>query len=147
MKQLSSALLLETPSGFLFCHPTSRNYSYNSWDLPKGHVEKGEDDLSAMIRELKEETGLNYDDLIEKAYYFKDCGLFPYNKVKNLHLYHIKINFTPPLENLECTSTYINSYNEETPEHNDFMYSWDLNYLYIRLKGVIGQAGITKSMS
>jgi 8-oxo-dGTP pyrophosphatase MutT (NUDIX family) len=28
------------------------------WDFTKGHVEKGEDDLMAAIRELKEETGL-----------------------------------------------------------------------------------------
>ncbi|HTL27864.1 MAG TPA: bis(5'-nucleosyl)-tetraphosphatase [Tepidisphaeraceae bacterium] len=28
------------------------------WDYPKGHVEKGEDDLAAALRELDEETGL-----------------------------------------------------------------------------------------
>src|SRR3954463_8514951 len=28
------------------------------WDYPKGHVEKGEDDLSAALRELEEETGI-----------------------------------------------------------------------------------------
>lgn len=28
------------------------------WDFPKGHLEKGEDDLAAARRELEEETGL-----------------------------------------------------------------------------------------
>ena len=28
------------------------------WDYPKGHVEPGEDDLTAALRELEEETGI-----------------------------------------------------------------------------------------
>src|SRR5438445_11497355 len=28
------------------------------WDFPKGHVEKGEDDVAAARRELAEETGI-----------------------------------------------------------------------------------------
>ena len=28
------------------------------WDYPKGHVEHGEDDVAAALRELKEETGV-----------------------------------------------------------------------------------------
>jgi 8-oxo-dGTP pyrophosphatase MutT (NUDIX family) len=28
------------------------------WDYPKGHVEKGEDDHAAAVRELEEETGI-----------------------------------------------------------------------------------------
>lgn len=32
---------------------------YRNWGLPKGHVEAGEDDLGAALREVEEETGLS----------------------------------------------------------------------------------------
>jgi 8-oxo-dGTP pyrophosphatase MutT (NUDIX family) len=37
------------------------------WGFPKGHKEKGEDDLEAAARELKEETNLEISQLIRKA--------------------------------------------------------------------------------
>lgn len=33
------------------------------WDLPKGHVEAGEDDIACALRELEEETGIPADCL------------------------------------------------------------------------------------
>jgi len=46
------------------------------WDLPKGHVEKGEDDLTAAVRELEEETSISDAELIdgfsrEMTYWFR----------------------------------------------------------------------------
>ena len=35
------------------------------WDYPKGHVEKGEDEREAALRELEEETGIVDIDLID----------------------------------------------------------------------------------
>lgn len=35
------------------------HYPNGHWDFPKGHVERGEDDLTAALRELKEETGIS----------------------------------------------------------------------------------------
>jgi bis(5'-nucleosidyl)-tetraphosphatase len=44
------------------------------WDYPKGHVEEGEDDLSAARRELREETGIDsvalHDDFAHEIEYF-----------------------------------------------------------------------------
>lgn len=34
------------------------NQNHNSWSLPKGHVEHGEELLPAAIREIREETGI-----------------------------------------------------------------------------------------
>ena len=33
------------------------------WDLPKGHVDRGETDLECALRELEEETGIREDDI------------------------------------------------------------------------------------
>lgn len=47
------------------------------WDYPKGHVEKGEDDLTAALRELQEETGIS-DAIVDPdfrndiTYFFRD---------------------------------------------------------------------------
>jgi len=38
-------------------------YRRNSWDLPKGKIEKGETKEAAAIREVQEETGLNVVEL------------------------------------------------------------------------------------
>jgi 8-oxo-dGTP pyrophosphatase MutT (NUDIX family) len=51
------------------------------WDFPKGHVEAGEDDLTAAVRELKEEAGIAADQVEladnfvkEITYFFRSKG-------------------------------------------------------------------------
>ena len=39
---------------------------HNSWSLPKGHVEEGEDILAGAVREIYEETGIPMESLILK---------------------------------------------------------------------------------
>ncbi|MCD6109721.1 NUDIX domain-containing protein [bacterium] len=55
------------------------HYPEGHWGFPKGHTEKGEDDLQTALRELKEETGIGYVELVdafkEKMHYlFKNKG-------------------------------------------------------------------------
>jgi bis(5'-nucleosidyl)-tetraphosphatase len=47
------------------------------WDFPKGHVEKGEDDRTAALREVDEETGIKDVELEPEfshliTYFFRD---------------------------------------------------------------------------
>ena len=47
------------------------------WDFAKGHLEKGEDDLAAAVRELREETGIADAQPVpgfhhEITYFFRD---------------------------------------------------------------------------
>ena len=64
-------LLLHYPIG----SRTSKDY----WDLPKGHVEKGEDEIKTVKREVEEETGLKDIEVMQGfkqtiKYFFKVGG-------------------------------------------------------------------------
>lgn len=43
---------------FLTKRAPEKRYAPNKWENPAGHVQAGEDCIAAIIRELKEETGL-----------------------------------------------------------------------------------------
>jgi 8-oxo-dGTP pyrophosphatase MutT (NUDIX family) len=40
------------------------NQNHNSWSLPKGHVEEGEENLAGAIREIWEESGIPPEKLV-----------------------------------------------------------------------------------
>lgn len=75
---------LERSAGFILfrTRPDGETREYllldygRHWDYVKGHVEAGEDDRTAAIRELKEETGLDAPRIVdgferEIDYYFR----------------------------------------------------------------------------
>ena len=62
----------DNPREFLLLH-----YVKNHWDFTKGHIEKGENEIKAALRELKEETGIDKINIMPffsevSEYYFKD---------------------------------------------------------------------------
>ena len=42
------------------------NQNGNSWSLPKGHLDAGEDELAAALREIHEESGVRELELVRK---------------------------------------------------------------------------------
>ena len=138
MKEISAALLLETPMGYLFCHPTKRNFDFGTYDLPKGHIEENETPYDAMVRELYEETGINFESQVKPFLYdFKDLGIQQYNKKKNIYLFYVKIGLVFPITSLKCTSYFTDSYGKEVPEHNGFLYSNTFSPLFPNLKKML----------
>ena len=51
------------------------NQRGNSWSLPKGHIEEGEDAKTAAIREIEEEAG------ITRLIFIKDLGSYSRYKI------------------------------------------------------------------
>jgi 8-oxo-dGTP pyrophosphatase MutT (NUDIX family) len=49
----------------LLHYPSSVKASKDYWDLPKGHIEKGEKEIDAARREVEEETGLKDIEFVE----------------------------------------------------------------------------------
>ncbi len=55
------------------------HYEAGHWDLPKGHIEKGESEKEAVLREVKEETGIRDVNFLEEfrttiKYFFRAGG-------------------------------------------------------------------------
>ncbi len=74
---------IQRSAGFVIFRRSAADWEYllldygRHWDFTKGHVEKGEDDLTAAVRELQEETSLANPTPMagfhqEINYYFRD---------------------------------------------------------------------------
>lgn len=78
----------------LLCHPSGHRWT-NSYSFPKGHLDEGETQIQAALRELKEETSVVIDEsLIENKdnpilVDYKNKSGFNYKKV---YLFITRIN-------------------------------------------------------
>lgn len=75
-------------------------YKRSKWDLPKGHVDKNETFETCVLREIKEETGLEnisitrFIGVTEHEYY--DSWLKA-EAIKEIHWFEMKANKDEPL--------------------------------------------------
>jgi 8-oxo-dGTP pyrophosphatase MutT (NUDIX family) len=80
------------------------------WMFPKGHVEEGEDLLTAALREVIEETGLPAEEIkvadkeplgfFERFQGFKD-GSNPDDEFKKIYLFHFITSYTEQLKPID----------------------------------------------
>ena len=96
-KTLSAGVVITDGSQLLVCHVTGAKH----WDLPKGKVDPGENELQAAVRELQEETSM----IVEPGK-LEPLGQFPYKKTKDLILWLYRVEKMPDPRTLVCRSTF-----------------------------------------
>ncbi len=84
---------MEKSAGIIICRKDADelkflllHYQAGHWDFPKGHVEKGETDIQAAIRETKEETGISDIRIVEGfnekiSYFYRRDGKAVFKEV------------------------------------------------------------------
>lgn len=141
-KEISAGVIVCNSKGdVLACHPTMQKKGV-MYDLPKGHVEVGENDIDAAIREVAEETGLSIDKnkLIDK-------GVRQYTKHKYLHLFMLFIDkdLSELLPHLKCMSYFEGKNGRKIPEMNGYailtkeQYNLFMPALYNYLKPILNE--------
>lgn len=109
-------LVLNKRGELLLCHVTGTRH----WDIPKGMQDPGESTLDTAKRELREETGLAFDDAL-----FDEIGSFDYRSDKRLHLYRVRApDSFDSLGHLICTSHFPHHVTgQPTPEMDGFCWA------------------------
>ena len=115
---------------FFLGHPGGYSWkNKNYWAFMKGHVEEGEDHFEAALRELYEETSIdwrneffNFVDEISNENDVKDLGQHKYVSGKDLHLFYINRNVD--VKNLKCLS-FFEKNGRKLPEVNFYKVSYE----------------------
>lgn len=124
-KEVSAGFIIfqKGSNKLLVSHPTgSPKDGKHSWDIPKGHIEPGEDPLGAALRELYEETGIEH---VEDTF---EIGRVPYRSDKALHLFSAYADFD--IGDLHCDSKFTDSYGVEKSEVDRYRLTDDPELLF-----------------
>lgn len=77
------AVIIFNAEGHVFLQ---QRLDVGQWGIPSGHVEKGETVTQAVVREMKEETGLDVEvTRLIGVYSDPDSQIFEYPNGKNVH--------------------------------------------------------------
>ena len=109
-------LIINQRGKILLCHVTGTR----NWDIPKGLQDLDEPTLQAARRELREETGLEFDEDL-----FEEIGDFDYRPDKRLHLYKVRApSDFDSLSHLKCSSYFPHHVTgKPTPEVDGFCWA------------------------
>lgn len=137
-KQLSAGVIITDGSYILACRPFGRSDTRHNYDLPKGHVEEGENVIDGAVREVKEETGY----VIYDKSYLVDLGRYEYIPVKDIHLFLFAVDALPEIRDLKCTTYFTREDGNQVPEVGGYKYISvdDLSWFFRSLEPVIAQA-------
>lgn len=136
-KELSVGTILTDGISMLACQPFSRKGRPGNYDIPKGHLEKGESPLETALREMQEETGF----YITHPEQMIDLGEYSYIPTKNLHVFFYDIDAVPEPDTLKC-STYFTYKGREVPEVIGYRHVAidDLQWFFPSLQSVLSEA-------
>lgn len=99
----SAGFVVRVKDKYLACHATGKSF-VKGWDIPKGHIEEGEEAFEAALRELFEETHILLHFPMDNPPVY--LGKFDYiHGKKDLELFLVDL---PDLNinDLKCTSMF-----------------------------------------
>lgn len=82
-----SACFIEKEGQFLFLHSQDHKPLGNTWGIPGGKIEKNETALTALLREVKEETGIQLQPDTTK--FIKTVYITNTGRTKASYVYHM----------------------------------------------------------
>lgn len=123
MKTSAGFILVDGTGKVLVCHVTGCKH----WDFPKGNIDEGESAIESAKRELKEETGLDFDSLNKIG--LVDLGVRSYINSKNLNMFILQVSDVIDSKSLKCTSYLYSDRFKKTIPENDYFAMVDINQL------------------